>query len=302
MSSQILDGRRPNPLVPLLCIAAAATLIGVGSLQRQPQWAIFATLPGFIGLLMLIGGGRRFYAELTDRDIALPANSLVVPYSEINHLWTKDSRKNGPIYVYHQRGTFRIPALHETAMSDLFTLLRAAMPQTIPAASSRVSNYFQTQRQVFGDDKVWAYVQRPTFRSREFGGHRLIGLTLMLSGPAWLVGGIAVNAPWLFCTAIALLVIGPVIWQSAGSEANSSIRKLRDSCLVISPVGIALTQGELIGELRWAEVRSAKLVLPSSKLSRVQLQVEGARIDLLDVYDGPLNEIHDRIVAYLNAE
>jgi hypothetical protein len=302
MNGQILDGRRANPLVPLVCIAAAVALIAVGLIERRPQWTVSAALPGFIGLFLLIAGGRRFYAELTEQDISFPASRQVVPYSEIDHLWTKDSRKNGSIYVYHQRGMFRLPVLREIATSDLYAFLRSATPQSVPRSSSRVANYFQTQLQVFGDDKVWAYVQRPEFRSREFGRHRLVGLALLSSGFVWLVGGIAVDAPWLFCTAIVLLVIGPVVWASVGSEANASLKKLRDSCLIVSPLGIALTQGELVGELRWEEVRSTKLVLQSSnRLSRIQLQVEGARIDLLDVYDSPLNEIYDRIMAYWSA-
>ena len=90
---------------------------------------------------------------------------------------------------------------------------------------------------------------------------------------------------------------------NAAAEPNSALAKHRDSCLVIGPAGIALTQGDLFGELRWAEVRTAKLVLPSSqsRRRRIRLQVEGAHVEVLDLYNGPLDEIFNRIDQYWRA-
>jgi hypothetical protein len=67
-------------------------------------------------------------------------------------------------------------------------------------------------------------------------------------------------------------------------------------------MGLALAQGDLVGELRWAELRSVKLRNSSApRHRRIELSVEGAQIHIRDIYDGPLAEIHQQIDDYWRA-
>jgi hypothetical protein len=73
------------------------------------------------------------------------------------------------------------------------------------------------------------------------------------------------------------------------------VKNIELSSLVLSPLGIALRQGDLKGELKWEEVRAVKF--PRNRPLSVQLA--GATIPIYDIYDRPLNEIHARLREYL---
>jgi len=74
---------------------------------------------------------------------------------------------------------------------------------------------------------------------------------------------------------------------------------------VISPVGIAMIQGEMKGKLRWDEIRkvvpprTAKGVQVQAAMQGLQLHVDGSTIVVLDIYNVPLSEIEQRIVRNL---
>jgi hypothetical protein len=71
--------------------------------------------------------------------------------------------------------------------------------------------------------------------------------------------------------------------------------------LVISPIGIALAQGELIGEMRWSELRNVRQRNNFLNRAVIDLHVEGAKVEILDVYDTPLVEIRRQIEQYWRA-
>ena len=210
MNGKVLEPRQTFPLLAVLCLFFTAVLIGFAVFGRAAEPAIFAALPGFIGLFLLASGRQHFYAEITDTGLSFARSELVIPFDDIDHLWTKDTRINGPVYIFHQSGMFKIPLLSAVPNLELYAYLRDAIPQTVPPSNSRVSNYFQTQSQLFGSDKVWAYAQRPKFKSSEPVTLRIVGWAMVLAAIIWLFGGIAANALWLFCCAIAMLVLGPV--------------------------------------------------------------------------------------------
>jgi hypothetical protein len=71
---------------------------------------------------------------------------------------------------------------------------------------------------------------------------------------------------------------------------------------VIGPQGIALSQGELQGQLRWAELKRIRIRKGAFLSAPVlELRVEGARIDIPDIYSTPLTLIHREIDAFWQA-
>jgi hypothetical protein len=76
--------------------------------------------------------------------------------------------------------------------------------------------------------------------------------------------------------------------------------------VIVTPLGLALKQGDLQGEVRWDEIRDVKLiakarglVLSSQDASRaVVIKVAGATVRLVDIFDQSLELMNDRIAAY----
>jgi hypothetical protein len=84
------------------------------------------------------------------------------------------------------------------------------------------------------------------------------------------------------------------------------MRNWREASLVIGPLGLAVVQGDLKGEMRWGELRQLHMKAPRfaayanrMKLGPgIRLVVEGATIVIADLYDRPLRVIHQRIMDY----
>ncbi len=89
------------------------------------------------------------------------------------------------------------------------------------------------------------------------------------------------------------------------SNYNSSAteKQLQNACLVISPIGLALSQADLCGQLRWKEIRGVRLgrnkpfVATRGAINgpAIMVQVDGAVIPIADINDASLDTIHDRI-------
>ena len=98
---------------------------------------------------------------------------------------------------------------------------------------------------------------------------------------------------------IALLVwVGPM---------GPRIPNWKKSALVISPGGMAMVQGDMTGQLRWDELRDIRfrpkptflgLQSAGAGMLGIHLVVAGATIVVLDLYDRPLEMIHEQLRAY----
>ena len=105
-----------------------------------------------------------------------------------------------------------------------------------------------------------------------------------------------------FC-GLVIVAIGALVVLTKASQ-RKKIRSQRNFSVVITPTGLALCQRELKGELRWDEIREVRLrqrggrltVTAEGAAAGIELQVPGAVIKILDLYDRPLAAIHERIV------
>jgi len=92
----------------------------------------------------------------------------------------------------------------------------------------------------------------------------------------------------------------------AGSRRGGRVKNWRKSSLVISPMGLALVQGDIKGEMRWDELRDVQYKSRPGSFSMdvntampgVLLKFEGASITIADIYDQPLRIIYERIRRY----
>ena len=110
----------------------------------------------------------------------------------------------------------------------------------------------------------------------------------------------AVDAkPWVGGGLMTAVVCGLLLLATlARPSPPLKIKNSRTASLIISPLGIALSQGDVQGQLRWSELRDMKLVKGLGRTAVVRLDVSGAYIVIADVYDAPLSTIFGQMRGY----
>jgi hypothetical protein len=138
---------------------------------------------------------------------------------------------------------------------------------------------------------------------------------LVAAGIVWIAlasilpsGKIDPPEPWIV-NGIVLVIVGFVVWLClffGQRHPNSGIRKRDQASVVIGPSGLAMTQGNTKGRMRWEELRDVHLSTGTQSFrfggdlgpAGIRLVVEGAQIVVADIYDRPLPLIYGRIRRY----
>jgi hypothetical protein len=306
MIGETLHSPRRFPWVACIFVTLGALCVAVALGTGEWGWAVFAALPGALGVTLLLRQREEFHAELRPFEIAVHSSNETIPYAEIKKIWWSGKKLNDPIYLIHSRGVLEVPAIDGVATADLRSFLESAVPhQQYPAVHGAIADYLHTQATHFGNDRVWAYVAGENFKRSDGRLTRSIYLALAIAAAAWVAAGIASNNPGWFGGAVMLGVVALIVLliRTSTHGIDRRIKNWRDSSLVVTPVGIALVQGDLKGELRWRELQDVQFREGSSAARRrIQLKVAGARIDIMDFYDAPLREIHQRIDEFWRAQ
>jgi hypothetical protein len=103
----------------------------------------------------------------------------------------------------------------------------------------------------------------------------------------------------MVCGLIALLIT-----FASGSQPAAIRKNTETASVILCPVGLALAQPGIKGELSWDEIRDVKLrdreakvtIGAESGMRRIDVVVDGAVIQIQDIYEHPLAVIHQRIV------
>lgn len=221
------------------------------------------------------------------------------------------SEETGAFDVFHRDGVLRVPAQLDRPTHEVYAFFLDLM--TVNRTGARdvpdhLVPYLEKQIATFGEDRVWSFVQRAhTRRPNAYSAATWYALTLLVCGIAWIVAGVASKPqePWIVAGVFAILMSGLCLLVAcvfplpiarpgrSGSRAG----------LVISPLGLALNQGDIQGELRWDELRALTLGVPSKwgatpPAHAIQLRVEGAEIYVSDIYDRPLELIYAQMASY----
>ncbi len=167
-----------------------------------------------------------------------------------------------------------------------------------PSQVAYVRPFYDQEVIRFGVERVHVYRRRPV----ELGCLKLVfwlASALVLAGMLCLTVGamrdkdaIAAVGGVFVGVGISFSVAARVIWF-----ARQSTAKLRGATLVLSPSGLALSQGEMKGEMDWeelVEVTTKRPFLPAFQAAwgrAARLQLQGATEFLLDIYNRPLREI-----------
>jgi hypothetical protein len=312
MIGQRIEGQPGSPWGAVFFFLLAAGLFGLAVTQTNPHAAIGAALPFTLGLALLLTRPPGFAAELTAEGVEVHEPPLVVPYGAIDGvvMTGPPTKARAPLFIFHTDGVVAVPRRLNVPTSELFAFLTAQLSpgggRDLPAP---LLKYQQQQEETFGPDRVYSYRarQHPTPHPRR----RAVGVCLAftVAGAIWLAGGLAGGKgyqPWFALGLLLVFLFGLFTVAFAANRRGVRIRNWRQSGLVISPLGLALMQGDVRGEMQWRELRKLELRATArsfqyesqAPVAGIQLVFEGATVVIADIYDRPLPVIFDRIRTY----
>jgi hypothetical protein len=282
--------------------------------------AVLSLLPWLGALLLLRARPRPFVARFTETAVEVEEPPLEVPYASMQGLLAPrrptNPYKAGPpsylIQVIHTGGVLCIPARLNVPSDEVFSfLLRQFTPSGSRDVPNTLADFLRRKERAFGPERVWTYRARPYFgRFKQYPGWSAFFAALTLTSGAWLAWGIVnQQGGWIAGGFFGLLfgiVFSVVLW-AAGRQSMGIGRGWRQAGLVIAPDGLALSQGDMIGQLRWDEVRDVKVctasesfrvMVSTQNVRGIVLKVEGAVIVIADIFDRPLALIHQHICHY----
>jgi hypothetical protein len=274
--------------------------------------------PAFIMCAILLFTRERASSfELTDEGIEFHDPDLSVAYSEIEGLVAvkRGESNQFPIAVFHSGGCrttgSRLVPSSRRVFSAICPYLEEGGHRDVPEMLESIRDELVTK---FGKERVFCY----RGRSWKTPGARkplmwffisMFLLSILLFG---LIGLTEKERkknkegePVLATAAVLLFLTGVIGSLVCVSRSRWSVKPHPNYGMIISPLGLALIQGKVRGEMEWDEL--LKVIYPlkpgSFRMQRlpipgIGLKVEGSAIGIGDFYDRPLSMIHRRILDY----
>jgi len=319
MTSQSITSDRPFPTAVLILSVCGLGLLAAAAATGILQFAVGAVLPLALAIGLFFARTGDFVAEMTESGLSLTSLGTEIAYQDIESLNLAGAPqdphvarlKTGPLTLVFRHRSVEIPGRLNVPVEELYRHLL----ERIPTAGSRqvhpdLAGYLREQEETFGADRVATFVSRSRMGCRPSKrGGKAVGLALLVTAIAWFVAPLIVKmgqdakGGWIGC-GVLLAIAGFSVWlgcKLAERHPATRIRQKGKCSLIISPVGIAMVQGDLSGRLRWDEIRNIRLgkrprgvyltgaQVPAGGLS---VYVEGAVIHIADIYDRPLPIIH----------
>ena len=326
MTGMVVTSRPGGAAGAVVWFVIAVGLVGLAVATQNPHWGIFAVLPGVLGLAAFLSTEPAVEFEVADDGLSFQAPwPVFIPYDEIQGLTAPGNRSSEsfPIQVYHRGGVVRIPARIDVPSRDLYDFILdqlpvvgSADPDHVPAG---LRGFLTDQLALFGPEKVYVYRARPFAPVSSQGRAIKYSLACALVGVLWIaVGGVMAGTfekradkdamgVWIGVGVLFVLMglLFALLFYSR-SRGASRVQDWRNSCLIVTPAGIALHQGALKGKLRWEELRAVEfpakhrfaLASAGGVKYGIGLLVEGAYLVIADYYDRPLAMIRDQLRAY----
>jgi hypothetical protein len=299
---------------PLACILVVASYsMGMVGLR------VFAILPAAMAVMSALSIRAAFKAEITKDALEVETGPIIL-FQQIQGLCIGGVCRNPTeilpaksIQVFHAEGILEIPSKLNINHSELYRFLYSQLPTTGADHVHRdLRKHLDEQRDVFDQDQIFTFCAR---RSLATGiqGRYAAGqfFAILVTAIAWAIMAQSREVSDNFtAVAIALGIFGfagmLISLLSSRGEAKG-LKDWRESSLIISPKGIALSQGDIKGILAWEELQSVDLG-PGYKgkamsmwnpiSSGLTLKVAGAAIVVHDVYDCPIPIIRDHMLKY----
>lgn len=318
-----LKARASNYLATLICSLIAGVLLFFALMTTPeataPHLAMIAIWPACLALAYWTHRRKLFLAELYQDAIGcnIRGQEQVVYASIIAVQAETPHQRYYPIHLHHSGGTLSIPAQQQVPGIELQRFFTSFVPQNnSQALTGEMQAIYHKLIDKFGADKVFVFTPRlEVVKAIGSSGGRSFAVGTMYAGLIWILGGPVVGAfqhdfngaSWcgagFFFAFLGLLL---ALFFSNESRLLGGQKEWRQSGLIISPLGLAIIQNKLRGEMRWNELK--RLVFPvkrtsfqSSRSNRpgsIRLDFGGGSVDIYDIYCHPLDVVYQRIKGY----
>jgi hypothetical protein len=325
MIGEQIESRPSFPVGALIFFLIAVALMVLALVVQNIHPAVGAVLPLCITSALLWNRTPPFAGVFTEEalEVSYPGTATI-PYDSLQGLWgkgrssdpTKPGRRSFAISIAHADGTLEIPARLNVPSDDVYLFLYERFPpEGARGVSPLLQEYLEEQEKAFGPERVFCYRARAHMgRTSTYRRARAVSLAFVAAGVLWCVmpaflpkgQGIGWLVAGITVVIFGLLFFVAFLAESRRSVGGGRIKNWRKSSLVISPVGLALVQGDVKGEMRWDELRDLKMrsVHKSFEFHStdffpgITLVFEGATVTIADIYDQPQRIIFERIRAY----
>jgi hypothetical protein len=304
----------------------AALAVAAAVYTGSPHWGVFAVLPLIIGITAILLRDPVVQFEITKEGLSfgLP-EPLLVRFDEIEGLTTQGATTGNSfaMQIYHHGGVVRIPAKLDVSSRELYLFLLEQMPDATSDGTAGVPHalrgFLSDQIEMFGREKVFVFRARRRAPVSSHDWHVAYSWAVVVAGIVWIILGAVLvakfdNPParddsgfaWVGCGIAALLIGILCVIGFSRASGSGRVTDWQNSCLIVSPGGIALSQGPLKGKMRWDELRAIEhpakprfgISTAGGVTKGIGLLVEGAYLIIADYYDRPLAFIHQHLKDY----
>lgn len=318
-----LKARPSNYLATLICILIAAVLLVVALITAHevtaPHLVMIAIWPICLAVAYWTHRRKLFLAELYEDGIASNVRGQEqVAYSSIIAVQAESPHQRYyPLHLHHSGGVLSIPAQHQVPGIELQRFFTSFIPQNkSQALTGEMQAIYHKQIDKFGADKVFVFTPRlEVAKGIRSSSARAFATGTMFAGLIWFIGGPVASgfqdhfngSAW--CSAGLFFVILGLLLSLIFSNERILLggqKEWKQSGLIISPIGLAIIQNKLRGEMKWNELK--RLVFPvkrtsfqSSRSNRpgsIRLDFGGGSVDVFDIYCHPLDTVYERIKGY----
>lgn len=301
----------------LVFVFGAVALCVAGLAQQSSELAIGSIPCWTIACSTFMASRRTFQMNITEQGLDVLTANQFVPYESITAISCSGKGPQSEICVTHDGGSLTIPKGIDVDSTTLCDFLRTRfVTRTHLSLPTLLEEFAQEQIQLFGEEKVFRFAARSDVRAPRIGGTRSVafGIGLWLGAIGWFIAAWATHEDGWVGGGIFLLLAGLLAFliglvRRHSSSPDRGIKNWKQSGLVISPVGIALAQGTLQGQLKWSELRGVEFrTSPRSfRMSSVNavagivLKIDGSALAIVDLYNEPLETIHAIITRFWGA-
>ncbi len=330
MIGQTIRGRRDVPIASIMFAGVGCGLLGLAFVDSSIHWAIGAVLPFCLAVPLLWPRYRPLAFTFTRTGVEVEEPPLTVEYDRIETIKAakrpgnpdKDGPMHYPIAVVYDGGTLHLPPWLSVPSDEVFRFLLGTFPESGSRdVHPKLGHYLEEQIEEFGEELVHSFRARENLGAGRPGRELGVSLMLLVTGVAWFVIGMLLmskerkpranhfevwNAVGIIFTIFAGL-FSLLFWLMRRRQtAPKGFKGWREASLVISPLGLALIQGDLQGEMRWGELKDVRyrkgtegVYQPNQQGMRgITLHFAGAIVNIVDIYDAPLNLIYQQLLRY----
>jgi hypothetical protein len=321
MLGQTLETRAPVTTSAIhWTVIAAAMLVAAAALANFHIFML-GLAPLWLALALLLKRPTSQSLVLEENQILSLGTQLSVEYAAIRSVAIGDKSPEigspdltpGPIRILHDQGQILLPESTNLPSMEVYRFLVSRIPSRPEReVNPSLAEHASEQTAKFGTEKVVVIHQRdPSIKFHDRAKLNILGRVMVFSGLIWLLIMILyeLNAEvpeshvaWLGVGVFCLL-LGALFWLLASVQPSKKRKhraKYGRACIVVTPAGFAMDQGDLVGKLRWDEITGIKNASDGkwkgSREGPLHVSVAGGEVVILDLYEKSLVEIASLIM------